>query len=478
MANDTFLRMVGYSREDLEAGRIDWTILSPPEYLERDRMAMKEMEATGVCTPFEKEYIRKDGSRVPAFVGGAAFEDNPAEGVSFAIDLTEKKKLEQQFLRAQRIESIGSLASGIAHDLNNVLAPILLSIDLLKMRELDEKRLRILSTIEVSAKRGADMVHQVLSFARGMDGQRAEVQIKHLVRDLVKILGDTFPKNISIEENLSADLWTLDADPTQLHQVLLNLCVNARDAMPVGGKITITAQNRTVDEQYAASEADARAGRYVQINVEDTGEGIPREIIDKIFDPFFTTKEVGQGTGLGLATTLAIVKSHGGFIRVESESNAGTTFRIYLPAYARAASENIEASEEPLPRGQGETILVVDDEASVREITKQTLEAFGYEVLLASDGAAAVLLYAKHQAEIAAVLTDMAMPIMDGSKTIQVLARMNPHLRVIAVGANMAESTSHGMRRFLTKPFTAQTLLQVLRSLLEETPERGGEALP
>ena len=473
MANDTFLRIIGYSREDMEAGRIDLRALTPPEYLERDQKAVKEMETTGICAPYEKEYVRKDGLRVPVFIGMAAFTDNPSEAVCFAIDLTEKKRIEKQFLRAQRIESIGSLASGIAHDLNNVLAPILLSIDLLKLREQDEKRLRILATIEASARRGADMVHQVLSFARGMDGQRAEVQIKHLVRDLVKILGDTFPKNISIEEHLSADLWTLDADPTQLHQVLLNLCVNARDAMREGGRITITAENRTLDEQYAASEADVRVGRYVQINVEDTGEGIPSEIIDQIFDPFFTTKEVGQGTGLGLATTLAIVKSHGGFIRVESEPKVGTTFRIYLPACTRVAAEKTCGSQDVLLRGHGETILVVDDEASVREITKQTLEAFGYHVLLATDGGDAVQLYARHGDQISVLLTDMSMPIMDGPKTIQVLTQMNPQLRVVAVGANMDEAKNVGMRRSLSKPFTAQALLKVLRGLLDNVSTTG-----
>ncbi len=394
----------------------------------------------------------------------------------FAIntDVTQRKRLEAQFLRAQRMESIGTLAGGIAHDLNNVLTPIIMSIDLLKLDETDPDKLEALAAIESSARRGSDMVKQVLSFARGMDGQRVLVQLRHVVRDLARILGDTFPKNIMIEHRIPADLWTLDADPTQLHQILLNLCVNARDAMPNGGRLAISAENIALDEHYAAMNIEARTGPHVRIEVQDSGMGIPKDVVDKIFDPFFTTKEVGKGTGLGLSTTQAIVKSHGGFIRVYSEPGMGTRFRIYLPAQPEAYSgEDGDSRETELPRGDGETILVVDDEPSVRQITQQTLEAFGYRVLLAADGSEAVSVYVRHQADIAAVITDMRMPIMDGPATIQVLRRLNPEVRIIGAsgiteGDRASQAAQAGVKDFLPKPYTAETLLKSLKRVLSK----------
>ena len=322
--------------------------MTPPEFAEADEKALREIATTGICMPFEKEYVRKDGKRVPILVGGANFEDNPDEGLAFAVDLTERKKLEQQFLRAQRMESIGTLAGGIAHDLNNVLGPIMMAISVLKMRFPDAASQQLITIIGTSAERGADMVRQVLSFARGVEGRRMEVQVKHLLADMEKIARDTFPSDIQIRSIIPHDLWTIQGDPTQIHQVLLNLCVNARDAMPRGGALTISAENRALDEHYAALEADAAPGPYVYIQVEDTGTGIPPEVIEKIFDPFFTTKEVGKGTGLGLSTSAAIVKSHGGFMRVYSEPGKGTRFKLYLPAQTEASAGR--RSPRPRPR--------------------------------------------------------------------------------------------------------------------------------
>jgi PAS domain S-box-containing protein len=474
-ANDAFLRLVGYTREDLKAGRINWRAMTPPEYAELDRKSLAEIAAQGICTTYEKEYIRKDGSRVPVLIGAAAFEDNPNEGVRFVLDLTERKKLEQQFLRAQRMESIGTLAGGIAHDLNNILAPILMSIDILKLMAEDEQAKSILQTIELSAKRGADIVRQVLSFARGMEGERIEVQPKHLVKDIENIIKDTFPKNIRQELRLVDDTWTILGDPTQLHQILLNLCVNARDAMPEGGSLTIGVENCVLDEQYAAMHAEAKPGRYVLISVTDSGTGIPPELLDKIFEPFFTTKEVGKGTGLGLSTVIGIVKSHDGVINVYSEVGKGTTFNVYLPAVEASSDGTRKQTQQiRLPRGNGETILVVDDEASILTITSQTLEAFGYRVLTAADGAEAVAVYAKEQNRIAAVLTDMTMPLMDGASTIRALLRINPAVKIIAAsGLNSAGAAvpapESGVHHFLTKPYTAGTLLKAIRMILEQT---------
>lgn len=386
-------------------------------------------------------------------------------------DITERKQLEQQFLRAQRLESIGTLAGGIAHDLNNVLAPIMLSIELLKLKAADANSRSLVETIAASAQRGADMVGQVLSFARGMEGRRVDVQVRHLIREMEKIAKETFPKNIRVRTSSSHDLWTVAADPTQLHQVLLNLCINARDAMPAGGLIVISAGNVMLDATEAARNVDATAGPYIVIEVKDTGTGMPQSIIDKIFDPFFTTKGVGKGTGLGLSTSLTIVKKHGGFVRVLSELGVGTRFQIGLPAQVDRREPVPDAVDADLPRGDGETVLVVDDEAAIREITRQTLESFGYRVLLAHDGSEAVSLYAQHADDIGVVVIDLMMPGMDGAATIQLLAKMNPAIRVIAVSGRAASGQPMPkvwatLVHFLPKPFSADALLHALRVAL------------
>ncbi|MES2571089.1 MAG: PAS domain S-box protein [Verrucomicrobiota bacterium] len=398
---------------------------------------------------------------------------HPRSVLAINTDITERRMLERQFLRAQRMESIGTLAGGIAHDLNNILTPIMMAVGMLKRGEVDPKRAGILSTIEMSAERGADMVRQVLSFARGVEGRRLTVQIKHLLRDIEKITNDTFLKHIQIRTVIPYDLWTVTGDPTQLHQVLLNLCVNARDAMPYGGALTISAENLDLDAHYAGLNIDAKPGPYVLIRVEDSGIGIPAQVIDQIFDPFFTTKELGMGTGLGLSTSLAIIKSHGGFIRVDSEPGKGTRFSVYLPAKWETTAEVTTATPCELPRGRGELILVVDDEPAVREITQQTLEAFGYRVVLASDGAEAVATYASLGTEITAVLTDMMMPVLDGPSTIQVLLKLNPKLPFIAASGfsasgHVARATNLGVKHFLPKPYTAETLLKLLSEICHE----------
>ncbi len=473
-ANDSFLQIVGYTREDLEAGRIDWMAMTPSEYSHLDRRALDEIAAKGTSALYEKEFIRKDGSRVPILLGSAGFKDNPDEGFAFVLDLTERKKLEHQFLRAQRMESIGTLAGGVAHDLNNILAPIVMSIDLLKISATDPQARSILETIEVSAKRGTDIVRQVLSFARGLEGERIEVQPNHLLKDLENIIKDTFPKNIRLHFTIPNDTWAILGDPTQVHQILLNLCVNARDAMPGGGILSINVENAILDEHYTAMNIQAKVGRHVKISVTDSGTGMPPDVVDKIFEPFFTTKELHKGTGLGLSTVMAIVKSHTGTINVYSEPGKGTTFKVYLPAMEMSSGARKQQSEQAsLPRGNGEKVLVVDDEASILAITSQTLQAFGYRVLTATDGAEAVALYAQHRHEIAVVLTDMSMPILDGAATIRALMRINPGVKIIAASGLMANGglakfSGEGVKHFLTKPYSAGTLLTVLRAILDQ----------
>jgi PAS domain S-box-containing protein len=474
-ANDAFLKLVHHSREDLKAGLINWRALTPPEYAHLDRRALEEIAVSGASAPYEKEYVLQDGARMPVLLGATVFEDNPEEGVCFVLDLTERKKLEQQFLRAQRMESIGTLAGGVAHDLNNILAPIMMSIEILKMTATDPQARGILETIEVTSKRGADIVRQVLSFARGIEGERVEVQAKHLLKDIETIVRDTFPKNIRLVLTVPSDTWTIVGDPTQLHQILLNLCVNSRDAMPGGGSLTVCVENCMLDEHYAAMNLQAKAGHYVLISVTDTGTGMLPEVRDKIFEPFFTTKAVGRGTGLGLSTVMAIVKSHDGLINVYSELGRGTTFKVYLPAI-KISAEGQKRPTQPLrlPRGQGETVLVVDDEASILTITGQTLQAFGYRVLTATNGADAVAVYVKHQADIAVVLTDMMMPVMDGPAMIHALLRINPELKIIAasglnVNGVVTKMPEVGVKQFLTKPYTAATLLKSIRTVVDES---------
>jgi PAS domain S-box-containing protein len=389
-------------------------------------------------------------------------------------DITERRNLEQQFLRAQRLESIGTLAGGIAHDLNNVLTPIMVAVGILSDEEKDPERRDILATLEASARRGADMVQQVLSFARGVEGRRVQVDVDSVVRDVERIVNDTFLKNIILWTEVADDLWTVSGDPIQLHQVLLNLCVNARDAMPGGGRLSVFASNVTLDAAFAGANIDARPGPYVMLQVTDTGTGIAPDVIDRIFEPFFTTKDVSKGTGLGLSTSLAIVKSHGGFIQVDGSPGIGATFRVYLPAQAAAAMDPARPATAELPRGHGELILVVDDEAPVRYVTRRMLEAFGYRVALAEDGAQAVAVYTEQKDQIAAVITDMMMPVMDGPATIQALRRMRADVRIIASsGLHGRGSDEHAgsiasVKHFLPKPYTAGELLAALKVALAE----------
>jgi two-component system, cell cycle sensor histidine kinase and response regulator CckA len=397
---------------------------------------------------------------------------NPKSILVINTDITEKKRIEAQFLRAQRMESIGTLAGGIAHDLNNVLSPILMAIDMLQMKATDESSKKWLDVLRTNAQRGGDMVRQVLSFARGVEGERVALQPKHLVKEIVKILRETLPKSIEISFHVPNDLWIISADATQMHQVLMNLCVNARDAMPDGGSLSIKAENVYLDESYARMHIEAKAGRFVMISVSDTGPGMPAEVQSRIFEPFFTTKEMTKGTGLGLSTALTIVKSHGGFINVYSELHKGSQFTVYLPALDAPGGAEAGTLQVDLPLGHGEVILVVDDEESIREITRGTLETFGYKVLTASDGTEALALYADKKNEIAAVLTDMVMPFMDGPATIRALQRMNPNVRIIAAsglgaGQRSGEGALEGVSVFLNKPYTAEKLLKTLAQVLK-----------
>jgi PAS domain S-box-containing protein len=399
-------------------------------------------------------------------------EEKPKSILSVDTDITEKKQLEAQFRRAQRMESIGTLAGGIAHDLNNVLTPILAAIQILQMVIPDPRSQRMLDLLETNTKRGAELIKQVLSFARGVEGERMTLQVGHLIAEIQKIAKETFPKSIEIYTDIPMmELWPVSGDATQVHQVLMNLCVNARDAMPDGGILSISAENLLIDENYARMNIDAKIGPYIVITIADTGIGIPPERLERIFEPFFTTKELGKGTGLGLSTVLAIIKSHGGFINVSSEVGRGTQFKVYFPATNTTTTKAENKERYELPRGDGEWILVVDDEPAIREVTKTSLEAYNYRVLTANDGIEAIALYAQHRAEISVVLIDMMMPTMDGPTTIRALQKMNPQVKVVAVSGLVSSHklpaiAGSVVKRFLSKPYTAEDLLKSIHELL------------
>lgn len=386
-------------------------------------------------------------------------------------DITEKKQLEQQFYRAQRLESVGTLASGIAHDLNNVFAPILMIAQLLSCRckNVDVRTQELFKTLETSSKRGANLVKQILTFACGTEGKHILLQPGHLLKELVNVIKQTFPKSIEIRTEIPTNtLWMVKADPTQLDQVFMNLAVNARDAMPNGGVLSITAVNRMIDETYAQMHLEAKAGGYIVVTVSDTGTGIPPEFLERIFDPFFTTKEVGQGTGLGLATVLGIVKNHSGFMEVSSQIGEGTKFQVFLPIGEGTSTE--ATIEVALPRGNSELILIVDDEEVVQQTTQETLRDYNYKTLVANDGIEAIALYAQHHQEISAVLLDMLMPNMDGLTAIRILRTLNPQVNIIATSgltANEQKAITVGANKFLSKPYTATDLLTTLSDVIQ-----------
>ena len=386
-------------------------------------------------------------------------------------DITERKMLEQQFLRAQRMDSIGTLASGVAHDLNNILTPIMMSVSMLRMGISDEKRASLFDNIETSAERGAQIVKQVLTFGRGLEGEKHPLQIEMLINEMEAMIRSTFPKDIAVECVKAPNLWLVLGDATQLHQVLLNLCVNARDAMPNGGRLRLSAANLDLDASYASMLSETTPGPHVLLEVSDTGSGIPPEILERIFDPFFTTKGVGKGTGLGLSTVHGIVKSHGGLLKVASEPGNGTTFQVYLPAAPDQEAGADAGSSAPPPTDQGELVLVVDDEPAIMNAARTVLEANGYRVVLATDGADALAVFAQNSNDIAVVLTDVMMPVMNGVSFLRALRSMSQGVRVIGstgLGekAHLATMRALGIETVLHKPYNSNMLLRTIYDVL------------
>jgi PAS domain S-box-containing protein len=475
--NDYFLRLTGWSRE--EAIATDWfEAFLPPD--QRDEMRERYSRLLAYSDyerHFTNDIVTRSGERRliqwnNSLLYSAA---NDVIGVaSIAEDITDRVQLEKQLFRAQRLESLGTLAGGIAHDLNNLLLPILMGVTLLKRFGPNEQSMQAIDNIERSVKRGSELVKQVLLFARGGQTSLEPVRLGDIVREIQAIITSTFPKDITLETAVAKDVHPITGDATQLTQVLLNLCVNARDAMPHGGHILISARNHALTDAEAQLHSAAPGAAYAVLEVADTGEGMSKEVVDLIFDPFFTTKEVGSGTGLGLSTVQGIVSSHGGFVTVSSTPGEGSTFTVYLPArLAQAEPAALPANTSPAPQGHGELILLVDDDASVLSITQQTLEEFGYEVLAAEDGAQAIGIFSRQHDEIDLVLTDMAMPVIDGYALIAALNRIGRNVRVIATTGNpsaaaMTKIGKSGVAHVLVKPYTADHLLRTIATVLAE----------
>jgi PAS domain S-box-containing protein len=441
----------------------------------------------------EHRLRRGDGSLVQVYDRAAVIYNEagrPLRLVGIKVDLSERKQaeakiraqadqlekaqrdhrqLEEQFLRAQRLESLGVLVSGIAHDLNNTLAPILIGVEILQTEPLSPEAMGMVHTMGNSARRSAEMVRQMLMFARGGEAVKTHVQPDRLLREMSKVISDTFPKSIRCRVSLGRDLPPLFCVPTQVHQVLMNLCVNARDAMPTRGTITLGAERILLSAEEAAGLTGAKAGKYVCLSVADTGTGIPPELMGKLFQPFFTTKAPGKGTGLGLSTCQGIVNKHDGFMTVRSQPKKGTEFKVYLPA-AEAKPVETAAPDLSVPAGKGERVLVVDDEEGFLALTRVALENFGYEVKTAASGLEAMGCLQENPAGIDLVITDHALPLMGGRTIITALRKIRPGIKVILTSGSEKEVEATmrtcQVNSFIAKPFTTEQLLRLAHAVL------------
>jgi len=421
----------------------------------------------------ELQKVAKDGRRVIVQARSTLIRDAQGRPQSLLVintDITERKLLEEQFLRAQRLESLGALVSGIAHDLNNALTPILIGASILRGETLSREGESVLGTMESSAQRGAEMIRQVLAFARGGDSGRVIIRVDQIVKEMGRIITDTFPKNIECRINADKNCSPVSGAPTQLHQILMNLCVNARDAMPEGGVVTLSTQNVRLDTAAAAKIPDAKPGNYLCVSVADTGTGIPAAQLEKLFQPFFTTKTADKGTGLGLSTSLSIAKNHGGFITVKSEVGCGTEFKLFLPALIGAAEGEAAPQKPAPPVGGGQCILIIDDEESMLALIRTTLENYHYRVITAASGPEAVVRLAQKTDDVNLVITDIEMPFMDGFATIKALRKVKSNLKiVVATGSKQEKAVDgHGLKTdaFIYKPFTTDQLLKTVHEVL------------
>jgi two-component system cell cycle sensor histidine kinase/response regulator CckA len=473
--NDSFLKLLGYSREELLSGALRLDDMTPPEYNDVDQRAVEQLKNTGIAPPWEKEFIRKDGRRVAVLIGVVtlATDQGDIEAVSVVVDISERKLLEQQLRQAQKMEAIGQLAGGVAHDFNNLLSVIIGYSDILLDRAGQDTKMRTqCQEINKAGNRAASLTRQLLAFSRQQVLEPRVLNLNTVIVEIEKMLKRLIGEDIEFRTALDPTLGSVKADPGQIEQIIMNLAVNARDAMPEGGKLVIETSNAELDDRYALQHPPFSPGRYVLLAITDTGIGMSAETKTHIFEPFFTTKEVGKGTGLGLSTVYGVVKQSGGYIWVYSELGHGSVFKIYLPRVDQSVQQSRPSELAPELYHGTETVLLVEDEESVRTLTRSLLEEGGYTVIEASNGAQALEIVGRLSGPIHLLLTDVVMPGMNGRVLAKKMIEAQPKMKVIYISGYTGSFSSHGelfdaAATLVQKPFSRATLLRKLREALD-----------
>jgi two-component system cell cycle sensor histidine kinase/response regulator CckA len=479
-ANDYYLRTIGYTREEFEQGMINWRAITPPEWLPADEHAIEELRERGICTPYEKEYVRRDRTRVSVYLADAMLPGLEEQIAAFVLDITERKQAEQQMLslqaqlqQSQKMEAIGRLAGGVAHDFNNLLTVISVQsqLGLRGLREGDPLKEK-LKDIEQAADRAGNLTRQLLAFSRRQILEMKVFNLNIILTDLEKMLIRVIGEDIALKTTLADELGMIKVDPGQMEQVIVNLAVNAKDAMPKGGKLLLETANAELDEEYTRSHVGMMPGAYVLLSITDTGVGMTEEVREQIFDPFFTTKGKGKGTGLGLSTVYGIVKQSGGDIYVYSEPGKGTTFKIYLPRVFEPPEKIRQVTREEIFLGK-ETLLVVEDEDAVRRLAVDILRRQGYTVLEAEAGGEALVICEQEKKPIHLILTDVIMPHMSGPELIERLRQVRKDFKVLYMTGYTDEAiVEHGILEegieLIHKPFTIQKLSRKVREVLDK----------
>lgn len=469
-ANDAFLRTMGHTREDLLAGRIDWLAMTPPEARAANDRAVALVGESGFAPPWETDAVRPDGVRVPLLLAVAKLDER--ETIAVALDLSERKQLEARLRQAQKMDAIGTLAGGVAHDFNNLMSVILSCTGLMLERVAEGDVLHPdLVEVQRAAERAADLTRQLLAFSRRQVLRPVVLDVREVLENMERMLRRVLRADIDLSLHFAAHAGTVRADPGQIEQVVLNLVVNARDAMPSGGKLTIETARVHLGADYASTHVEVTPGQYVMIAISDTGEGMDAATRARVFEPFFTTKELGKGTGLGLSTVYGIVRQTGGHIGVYSEPGRGTSFKVYLPCVAEGPATALSRPPAAAALTGTETILVVEDEAQVRAVLVSVLRRLGYTVLEAQNAGEALLVAEQLAGGIDLLLTDVVMPKMSGPELAARLVAARPSMKVLLMsGYPDAAAFNHGVGAavpFLPKPFTPEVIAGKVRDVLE-----------
>ncbi len=471
--NKKWLETLGYDPDEILGNTVESVMT--PESRAALQDVIKDFWSVGEVRDVPHDYLKKDGTVLSVIIDSIVWDDSIWGKVSLSVlrDVTQRRILQKQLLQAQKMEAIGTLAGGVSHDFNNILQVVLGYSELLLGDEgLPQRYQADLQKINESAKRGAELVQRLLTFSRKAEIKPMPLNLNRRINEMWKMLNRTISKMIDIQLVLAEDLATISADATQVDQVLMNLAVNARDAMPEGGKLIVETANIILDEEYAKMHLEAKPGPYVLLMVTDTGAGMHKETLEHIFEPFYTTKEVGEGTGLGLAMVHGIVQQHGGHITCYSEPDQGTTFRIYFPALVSVAGRE-EASVRLMSRGGSETILLVDDEEHIAELGTRILGKVGYTVLTAKNGREALDLYTAHREKISLVILDLIMPELGGKQCLEELVKIDPSIKVVIASGYSArgpgkDALAAGAKGFVNKPYDLRQMLEVVRSVLDE----------